>query len=68
MLASYTVQYLAGDQWSDVVNVKRSPEKPKGSARNTITFDKVTSNKVRVVFVHAGKPRSGLTEIEVWKK
>ncbi len=66
--ASYTVQYLAGDQWSDVANVNRSPEKPRGSARNTVTFDEVTSNKVRVVFAHAGKPRSGLTEIEVWKK
>ena len=48
--------------------VKKSPEKPKGSAKNSATFDKVTSPKIRVVFTHAGKARSGLTEFEVWEK
>ena len=28
----------------------------------------VTSKKVRVAFTHAGKSRSGLSEIQVWKK
>jgi hypothetical protein len=35
---------------------------------NTITFGRVSARKVRVVFAHAGKARSGLTEIEVWEE
>ena len=66
--ASYAVQFFESDQWKDAANVVRSPEKPKGSAMNTVKFDAITSNKVRVVFTHAGQPRSGLTEIEVWEK
>jgi hypothetical protein len=65
---SYKVQYLSGDRWVDVKGVKKSPETPKGSAKNSATFEKVTSQKIRVVFTHAGKARSGLTEFEVWEK
>ena len=65
---SYKVQYQSGDRWVDVKGVKKSPETPKGSAKNTATFDGVTSRKIRVVFTHAGKARSGLTEFEVWEK
>ncbi len=65
---SYKVQYLSGDRWVDVKGLKKSPEKPKGSAKNSATFDKVTSPKIRVVFTHTGKARSGLTEFEVWEK
>ncbi len=66
--ASYIVQYLEGERWIDSKNIKRSPAKPRGSAINTIKFDEVTADKVRVVFTHTGRSRSGLTEIEVWKK
>ena len=66
--ASYTVQYLDGDAWKEASNLKRSPQKPRGSTMNTVTFDAVKSSKVRVVFTHAGKARTGLTEIEVWEK
>jgi hypothetical protein len=66
--ASYAVQYLEKDRWTDVPGASHSPKKPKGSAQNSVTFDGVTSNKVRVVFTHAGRPRSGLTEFEVWEK
>ena len=65
---SYKVQYLSGDRWVDVEGLKKSPEKPKGSAKNSATFDKVTSPKIRVVFTHDGKARSGLTEFEVWEE
>ncbi|MFT6238852.1 MAG: hypothetical protein ACJAQT_000927 [Akkermansiaceae bacterium] len=65
---SYKVQYLSGDRWVDVNDVKKSPEKPKGSAKNSATFEKVTSQKIRVVFTNSGKARSGLTEFEVWEK
>ena len=66
--ASYAVQYLDKQQWMDATNIKRSPQKPRGSAINTVTFDQILSSKVRVQFTHAGKSRSGLTEIEVWEK
>lgn len=66
--ASYTVQYFDNDEWQDVANVKKSPEKPQGGTMNTVTFDPVMSRKLRVVFTHAGQSRSGLTEIEVWEK
>ena len=65
---SYKVQYLSGEQWVDVKGLKKSPETPKGSAKNTATFEKVTSRKIRVVFTNSGKARSGLTEFEVWEK
>tara|TARA_B110000879_G_scaffold155028_1_gene200408 strand:- start:1126 stop:3660 length:2535 start_codon:yes stop_codon:yes gene_type:complete len=65
---SYKVQFQSGDQWVDVKDVKKSPEKPKGSAKNSATFEKVTSRKIRVVFTNSGKARSGLTEFEVWEK
>ena len=66
--ASYTVQYLDKQQWKEAANIKRSPEKPRGGAMNTVTIDPISSSKVRVQFTHTGKSRSGLTEIEVWKK
>jgi hypothetical protein len=51
-----------------VKGLKKSPETPKGSAKNTATFEKVTSQKIRAVFTNSGKARSGLTEFEVWEK
>ncbi len=67
--ARYSVEYLGNDsQWKEVSNVRRSPDQPRGSAKNTVTFDEVTSSKLRVVFTHTGKSRSGLTEMEVWRK
>ena len=35
------------------------------AAKNTATFAAVTAVKMRGVFEHSGKSRSGLTEIEV---
>jgi hypothetical protein len=44
------------------------PKLPAGSRANTITFAKVTTSKLRIVFTHKGKARSGATEIEVWRE
>lgn len=46
----------------------KTPEKPAGSAVNTVTFPKLTTTKFRVVFTHQGKARSGMTEILAWKQ
>ena len=66
----YNLQQWSGEDWLEISKQKRSPEQPLGSAPNTITFPAVQSSKLRVVFTHIGKghTRSGLTEIEVWKK
>ena len=49
-----------------VTNVKLSPEKPVGGQFNEAAFDAVTASKVRVVFTHRRKARSGVSEMFVW--
>jgi len=66
--ASYTVQYFADGEWRDAANQIKSPAAPLGGAMNTVTFNKVTTPKLRVLFTHHGKARSGLTELELWKE
>jgi hypothetical protein len=63
---SYTVQVWDGSAWKDAPEQKKSPEAPAGGVRNSVTFPRVETAKVRVVFTHKGKARSGLSEIEVW--
>jgi hypothetical protein len=64
---SYAVQYFADGGWHDVTNPVKSPATPAGGAVNTISFTKVTASRLRVVFTHNGKARSGVTELELWK-
>jgi hypothetical protein len=63
--SSYTIQILKGTTWTDVQNIHKSPAALRGSSENTATFAPQTSTRIRVVFTHKGKARSGLTEIEV---
>lgn len=65
---AYDVQYWDGSAWKSAANQRRSPEKPAGGQFNEVTFDPVTASKVRVVFTHQGKARSGVSEIFVWKE
>jgi hypothetical protein len=46
----------------------RTPAVPVGGMVNTVVFAPVTTTKVRVVFTHRGRARSGLTELTVWKE
>ncbi len=62
----YEVEFWDGTAWKPVVNAKKAPEKPTGSQFNEFRFDRVKTNKVRVVFTHAGKARSGVSEMFVW--
>jgi hypothetical protein len=64
--ASYAVQTWDGQGWVDVANGRKDPQKPTGGKINTVTFTPVVTRTVRVVFVHQGKSRSGLTELEAW--
>lgn len=62
----YDVQFWDGKDWRDVVEPKNSPEKPAGGQFNEVRFASVNASKVRVVFTHAGKARSGVSEMFVW--
>ncbi len=64
----YEVEHWDGKAWRAVAGAKKSPEKPAGGQFNEVRFDRVTAGKVRVVFTHAGKARSGVSEILVWNE
>ena len=59
---------IADGTWRDAANQVKSPTMPASSAMNTVTFAKVTTPKIRVVFTHKGDARSGVTELEIWKE
>jgi hypothetical protein len=65
--ASYTVQLWDGTAWQDIPGQMKVPATPAGGV-NTVTFAPVATAKLRIVFTHRGKSRSGLTEVEVWPK
>ena len=62
----YEVEFWDGNGWKPVTDAKKTPEKPRGGDHNQVRFSPETASKVRVVFTHAGKARSGVSEIYVW--
>lgn len=66
--ADYAVQVWSGQAWREVQVASRIPEKPTGSMANTVTFSPVTASKLRIVFTHQGRARSGVTELEIWRQ
>jgi hypothetical protein len=62
---SYTVQAWDGAEWRDAEGQEQHPATPAGGRVNTVTFEAVEISKLRVVFTHKGRARSGLTEIEI---
>jgi hypothetical protein len=62
----YEVEFWDGKSWRPAAGVRKSPEKPTGGQFNEVRFDRVKASKVRIVFTHAGKARSGVSEIFVW--
>ena len=63
---SYSVHYFKGNEWKEVGKIQKSPIELIGSSENIGVFAPIRTNKIRVMFVHKGKARSGLTELEVW--
>ena len=45
---------------------KKDPPRPTGGQFNEVRFDPATTTRLRVLFTHAGKARSGVSEILVW--
>lgn len=63
-----TLQKWSKNDWHEITSVRADPEKPKGGMANTLSFQPVSTTKLRVIFEHIGHPnvRSGVTELEVW--
>jgi hypothetical protein len=64
--ARYTVEYHDGKTWRGAVNQRRTPAEPAGGQINEVRFAPVTTRKMRVVFTHRGKARSGVSEVLMW--
>jgi hypothetical protein len=62
----YEIEFWDGNQWCSVPGQARFPETPTGNQWNNVQFEPVKAKKVRVVFTHNGRSRSGVTEIAVW--
>ncbi len=63
---SYSFQYWDGQNWQDVKETKRAPEKPTLRVPNEIQIEPVQTNKLRVNFEHSAPGFSGLSEWLVW--
>lgn len=64
--ADYRLEYFNGKEWQPVKDPRRSPARPAGGQYNELRFEPVTTSKLRVVFFHQGKSRSGISEILAW--
>lgn len=64
----YDVEFWDGAAWQPVAGVRKSPEAPTGSVFNEARFDRVRASKLRVVFTHSGRSRSGVSEVYVWDR
>jgi hypothetical protein len=61
----FSIQFLQGDKWVPV-NVKSSnPAKPLGNTVNVFDFDPVSTNAIRIYFIHRGK-QIAISEIECY--
>jgi hypothetical protein len=66
--AAYTVEGWNGSEWKEMAQQVKSPAIPTGNMANVVTFTPTEVSKLRVVFTHNGKARSGMTEFEIWEK
>ena len=64
--ASYVVEALRGERWTAINEIKRHPERSTGHRANTISFDALDTEGLRVLFKHADNRFTGLSEIEAW--
>jgi hypothetical protein len=65
---AYNVQHWDGQKWIDAAEQQYSPKQPAGGQWNEVRFNPVKTQKLRVVFTHKGKARSGVSEILVWRE
>jgi len=66
---SVKVEYQVGDRWVEVSNPAMDPPEAVGGKENRISFDEVTTDRVRITFTHLSKPEnhySAVTEVALW--
>jgi hypothetical protein len=63
---NFTIEYWDGIEWRAVKGGSRSPTDPVGGQYNEVRFEPIQASKVRVVFRHRGKAKSGISEILIW--
>jgi hypothetical protein len=61
----YTVDYFQNNQWQSVKENKRIPQQPIGNTVNTIEFDKLSTNQIRIHFKHS-KKQVAVSEVECY--
>jgi len=61
----FIIEYLQGGKWVPVIKKSSNPGNPLGNTVNTIDFDPVTSNTIRVHFIHHGK-QVAISELECY--
>lgn len=61
----YIIEYKKGDDWLPVKVIQINPAVMSGNTGNTVKFDKITTNTVRVNFIHKHK-QVALTELELY--
>jgi hypothetical protein len=64
--ADYRLEYFDGATWRPINKPARSPQRPAGGQYNELRFEPVSASKIRVVFTHRGKSRSGVSEMLAW--
>ncbi|MBL8890806.1 MAG: discoidin domain-containing protein [Planctomycetaceae bacterium] len=65
---SFRIEYWNDGEWQQVDAEKHEPLEPTGSQANHVQFSPVVTTKLRVLFVHRGSAKSGLTELEIWRE
>jgi len=66
--ADYTLQYFTTGEWREIPGQKKSPATALGNTANTVTFTRIRTDKLRILFTHRGKARSGVSEVELWRE
>jgi hypothetical protein len=64
----YRIERWTRDGWAEVPLLVRDPSEPTAWALNTVTFEPVLTERVRVIFTHALPAVSGVTELRLWPR
>ena len=62
----FRVERWVGNGWEDISPVFRDPGNPTAWALNTVSFDQVEAERIRIVFRHALPAATGVTELKIW--
>jgi hypothetical protein len=62
----YRVERWVGGMWEEVPLASRTPETPTAWAVNTVLFEQVEAERLRIFFRHAPPTATGVTELRIW--